>query len=150
MFSWFRRRRWWWTRRRLLRDLIVSTYEVQSHAAGISQVRLVCHPDTWAFIARTAEKNERWRPPRDNDVTSSGDGLMEVVLSGPQLVIISGRLLDVMVSVVYAAGGSASDQALAWRVHEAIAEVVLAVKPGTRGDGAVPPIVIDDRIKKAG
>ncbi len=126
-------------------------YQQRLHrAAGISTVTLVCHIDTWRFIDRYADERNTWQSPTHTEgrITARGDGLTEVLLSGPQVVMVlivmadeCGRGTRIRIAAPFI-----GDRVIAARIYEAVGAIVDGVDPDAPEGAPVPPIVIDDRI----
>ncbi|THV43067.1 hypothetical protein [Glycomyces buryatensis] len=116
-------------------------------AAGISNVELVCHQDTWRFVVAKSSVRDRWRTPSDDCVSDEGNDMLRVRLSGPQLVLV-------LFSMAEAAGYGGSfgtapfvgDRVIARRVYDLAAFVVDSIDPDAPAGKPVPPIVVDDRV----
>ncbi|MEU6860912.1 hypothetical protein AB0B28_18805 [Glycomyces sp. NPDC046736] len=116
-------------------------------AAGISNVELVCHRDTWAFVVDKSSLRTSWRTPSEDCVSDEGNDMLRVRLSGPQLVLV---LFSMAEEAGY--GGSfgvapfVGDRVIARRVYDLAASVVDSIDLDAQGGRDIPPIVIDDRV----
>lgn len=108
-------------------------------AAGIGTVSLVCHGDTWETLAKLGQYS--LKVPEDR-VASRADGMVEVTLSGRNLV----ALLVVTGPGPQVGARTHVEVAVAQRVYEQIAKVVDAVDPDAAPGRPIPPIVLDDKL----
>ncbi|HZE40450.1 MAG TPA: hypothetical protein VE172_16740 [Stackebrandtia sp.] len=117
-------------------------------AAGISCTTLVCHRDTWQFIDLFACGVVGWRSPSDDEISLYSPFLLEIRLSGPQLVHIVIAMSDAAgVSLIgETPAGCAADRAIAWRIFAGIADVIDDVNPAAEQGNPVPTIMIDDQL----
>jgi len=111
-------------------------------AASVSSVNLVCHKDTWAFIDGFTRNNTGYRPPSADDHTRKPGNMVEVHISGPNLVTI----LIMMGRVSASSGNYVGDRAIATRVYDAVTKIVDAVDPARNSGPPVPPIIIDAEV----
>lgn len=113
-------------------------HDLLAHAAGVANAELVCHADTWAFIAERAGRGEHFRMPVD--ITADvGDGTVEVRFSGRTLIAIA----DALWEVTQAPGLPPGTHHLAAQTYNRIHGAVAGTGPN--GKGGVVRIVIDDR-----
>ncbi|MEU8258554.1 hypothetical protein AB0C06_30290 [Micromonospora inaquosa] len=114
-------------------------------AAGLSVAVMLCHDDTWQFVERHASGRDHWRSPDPMKVPDRQDPVVEVRLSGPQLVMVIEALADVA-DIPYARNHhSLESRAIARRLYTEIRDVLTqydAEGPGV----AIPAIVLDDQI----
>ena len=104
-------------------------------AAGVRLFRLHCTGDLWN---RTGGQPDSWGPAVKAKVTDEHNGLVQVDLTGPQLV-------DLLRKLDYKAhGGAGNHDPLADRMYNAIAPRVDAIKEGSTNAGAVPEVTIND------
>jgi hypothetical protein len=111
-------------------------------AASVSSVNLVCHKDTWAFVDSRLRNSTGYRPLSAGDVTHKPRNMVEVHISGPNLVtslIVMGRLSASSWSYI-------GDRAIATRVYDAASEIVDSVDSNRNSETPVPPIVIDAEV----
>ncbi|MFI7468649.1 hypothetical protein [Nonomuraea sp. NPDC049646] len=124
-----------------LRDLHPKRWKLHHNrmtkAAGISQVGLVCHIDTWSYITKVTRFAVTPTP------TTSDEVMVRVPLSGPALVTV---LAAMRTQVRYY---STPDIAIARRVYAAFAEVVDAVDPAAKDGPPIPDVVLDDKLGPA-
>lgn len=138
----------------------VAHQERLEKAGGVSSVMLVCHLDTWQFIFRhvgvenLSGFNYGWSlGDPDNaglrgvvgPVTEIADGMVEVQLSGPNLVNVLSRMRT---ETTFNPG--TGTRAIAARLYRSIAQVVDGVDPDQVRSTPIPPIVVDDQISGAG
>jgi len=113
-------------------------HERMTVAAGISSVRMQCHADTWREL-----NDKMWNlTPKvpDERITDLGDDMVEVVLSGPNLVSLT--------QITNPTYGYSSNfhRALAARVYRQVSKVLDAVDADASPGTPIPPIVLDDRL----
>jgi len=121
-------------------------------AAGVSSMQIVCHEDTWEFVNQTvfpvvgyhiayygAVQSERF--PSDR-VTSSGNGMVTVTLSGRHLV----RCLTIFQAVLKVPRAhfshDAQRYAMAGRLYDLLSEVVDEVDIDS-SSGGIPRLVVN-------
>jgi hypothetical protein len=125
-------------------------------AAGIADIQLISHQDTWEEIKRLTEKRRRFELPDDDQATES-DQMFAAALSGMDLTEILQAMRITWTEqepvrgkdghVMYWAPFDPVEVAIARRVYLAIAKAVTATN-AEGGEGArLPPIVIDDGVK---
>lgn len=112
-------------------------------AAGVSSLTLICHRDTWDAVDQFWGSHFFVLPSRvPNDrVTDRGGGMVEVVVSGPNLV-----MLLKLTKLTHGRFSSPERRALAKRVYEQVAKVIDAVDPDADPGQPIPPIVLDDKL----
>lgn len=123
-------------------------------AAGISSAVLVCHPDTWAEIRNLAGAVKPPQVPaaKAGIVQLREDGLAEVTLAGVEIAAVMHAMRKVIRSwtssdnVPIVRRFPPPSRALATRAYLAFARTVERV---SGPEGAVPPIILDDRIPDA-
>ncbi|MFE3195857.1 hypothetical protein ACFXHA_43140 [Nocardia sp. NPDC059240] len=110
-------------------------------AAGVSNATLVCHRHTWNHIdgfwtygLLSRHNAAVW----DKDVRSIGNGMVEVPLSGRNLVMLLKLTNKRRLAV--------EDRILARRVYEQVAKVIDAVDPDAKPGHPLPPIILDDKL----
>lgn len=123
-------------------------------AAGVSSLQIVCHEDTWSFVEQMAFPKlaaghhiPRYGSvhaddfPRDR-VTSSGNGMVTVTLSGPHLV----KCLTIFRAIVGVRPNEwfhdPQRNAMAARLYDLLADIVDDVDPDS-SSGGIPRLVID-------
>lgn len=113
-------------------------HDLLAHAAGIANAKLVCHADTWAFIAEQASRGEHFRMPVD--ITANAcEGTVEVKFSGRTLISIA----DALWEVTQAPGVPPGTHHLAAQTYNRIHGSLADTSPAEVG--GVVRIVIDDR-----
>lgn len=114
-------------------------------ASSVASATLVCHRDTWDFVAAQASAHPHFRAP---DLEDSGDGLVVAALSGRSLTAAL-LALHHRAEQPSLSGGDDTDS-LARQADWAMASTVYgqiarALKPILPGDGDPLRVVIDDR-----
>lgn len=117
-------------------------HDLLAHAAGVARAELVCHADTWAFIAEQASRGEHFRMPAGCTAGSTAgacDGIVELTFSGRTLIAIADALWEVTQSPDTSPGTHHLAAQIYNRFHAAVADIA------PHGTGAPVRIVIDDR-----
>jgi hypothetical protein len=117
-------------------------------AAGLSVAVMLCHDDTWQFVERHASSREHWRSPDPVTIPGREDSVVEVRLSGPQLVMVIEALAVVADMPHVRSHQSVESRAIARRLYGEIRDVLTQYDAAEPGD-AVPAIVLDDQIGTA-
>ncbi|MEU1813203.1 hypothetical protein [Micromonospora aurantiaca (nom. illeg.)] len=116
-------------------------------AAGVASATVVCHRDTWNFISRWASQRTSWQEPASRK-TQLSDDMLQVNLSGPQIVMILIVMRDASGRGSQLGGVDAAflgDRVIADRIYRAVGAVVDTVDPSAPDGTPLSPIVIDDR-----
>jgi len=111
--------------------------ELLVKAAGIASAKIICHKDTWKFAHNWAMGRTSYTPPSSADIIQQTEGMIEISVSGPNLVTL------LIVTADMTGAPYVGHRAIASRVYAAIAEVVSTVDPNLKGGMPVPPIIID-------
>lgn len=108
-------------------------------AAGVASVALLCHRDTWEFIAERIRPQQHFRAP--SAVADVDHGLVEVSLSGRSLIAVLSGLWEIR----YESDRMDGDWALAATVYHRIDAALTQAhfEPG-RGTAHRLEIVLDD------
>lgn len=129
--------------------------------ADLSAVNLRCHPHTWGFALRAMsgpwlDGHGRWAEDRSDAITDTGDGLVDVRLSGAKLAELMSILryipnrrrrwggAPVGMEGAFSAAATPAEEEQATRLYDAIAVVVDRVELNTPRSGDFPIIIIDD------
>jgi hypothetical protein len=121
------------------RDLLVK-------AAGVTSVRLICHEDTWSFVAK--ECGSRVNVDHEALPADADEGVVALRISGPNLVELLGEMARrwdsdfPLVPMMLPKGA----RAIRRRVYLAVADVIARVDPAAKPGMPLPDIVIDDRL----
>ncbi|MFF0143087.1 hypothetical protein ACFYRN_42560 [Streptomyces sp. NPDC005227] len=109
-------------------------------AAAVSSARLVCHKDTWAFLAEQTLRHAHFRLP--DQITETDEGKIDTQLSGRSL-------LAVLVTTQQILSQPDQDDLATWALASAINRRTRAAVTSatlTRpDDSAITTIVLDDR-----
>ncbi|MFF7365449.1 hypothetical protein [Streptomyces sp. NPDC008125] len=116
-------------------------------AAGVASATLVCHRDTWEFVAAQSGSHPHFRPPA---LEEREDGLIAAVLSGRSLVAMILALYSVTKTALHAAVTDDelvgyADWIMAAEVYSAAARVLKE----TSHNGSDPVVITIDRRLRA-
>ncbi|MBD2829891.1 hypothetical protein ID875_21220 [Streptomyces globisporus] len=114
-------------------------------AAGLSSFKITCTKDLWERTKdgrKRSEDSHEDAKPRKLDGSSGDRGLVEVTLTGPQLVDYLKALEEDISGGAFADG---SIEELSRRMYEAIAPVVDRIERG-KPPTEVPVAVVDDAV----
>ncbi|GAA4891315.1 hypothetical protein GCM10023222_58770 [Saccharopolyspora cebuensis] len=106
-------------------------------------MRLLCHEDTWAALqalpsALVHTPDHRRIEATEERITARENGMLEIVLSGPQIV----RILQV--TSHNSKNGSPEEQAIAERTYIGFGSVLDTVG-SHHSTEEIPPVILDDR-----
>lgn len=145
----------WLRRRRLDRELAREAHDLQDRAAGVASVKLYCHGDAWALLAATA--GLRLGGVDGDRVVAQDDGLVEVTLSGPNLVSLlkatnlhskAHRDLNRMVFQDAPSGAYNIAMRLREEIRHALEATQSTTATGTAGS-PIPPLRLVDSVPEA-
>lgn len=110
-------------------------------AAGVGNTTLICHRHTWQRLDSLWGEYPLYRRASDvwaKDVKDIGEGMVQVPLSGPNLVML--------LKLTNKRRFSADKRALTRRAYAQVAKVIDAVDPDASPGRSIPPIVLDDKL----
>lgn len=114
-------------------------------AAGLASFNITCTQDMWDRTRLTADRqtdSHEDAKPRKLDGTAGKRGLVEITLSGPQLVDYLKTLEDDIDGNLFA---DSSREQLSRRMYDAIAPVVDQIEKG-KPPTEIPQAVVDDAV----
>jgi hypothetical protein len=106
-------------------------------AAGVGNLTLVCHMDTWDWLAFLLSGFTSWKPLPADRIMDQPDHMVELSLSGP-------RVVSILNATNYARLGAYADRAQGARIYEAFAAILDTIDSGKTG-AAIPLVRLDDR-----
>ena len=129
---------------RELLDAMTEKDRWMRRAAGISTLRLICHEDTWTAL-KALRSGDLHQPEQgridatEERITRNGDGMLEIALSGPEVVRI------IQVTHRNQKHGSPEDLAISGRAYTGFGSVLETVGVGHSPGVEIPPVILDDR-----